>query len=154
MVATLAVDLACIASPKQPPACNNMMDIKYNRIYNYDDLQKLAHAMCTNKPILSFSMFETIENVPDEGPDWLVNAPDIDSTEPVFKGKVQFMTDYWRVSDIPLYSEVVENPTWMTIINIFNDMLQNGDECGIFLESFYKTKEVGDVQIIGFAIGS
>jgi hypothetical protein len=33
-------------------------------------------------------------------------------------------------------------------------MLQNGDECGIFLESFYKTKEVGDVQIIGFAIGS
>jgi hypothetical protein len=85
------------------------MDIKYNRIYNYDDLQKLAHAMCTNKPILSFSMFETIENVPDEGPDWLVNAPDIDSTEPVFKGKVQFMTDYWRVSDIPLYSEVVEN---------------------------------------------
>jgi hypothetical protein len=64
------------------------------------------------------------------------------------------MTDYWRVSDVPVYSEVVENPTWMMIINIFNDMLQNGDHCGIFLEGLYNLKEVGDVKIIKFAIGS
>jgi hypothetical protein len=37
---------------------------------------------------------------------------------------------------------------------IFNDMLQNGDECGIFLEGLYNLKEVGDVKIIKFAIGS
>ena len=64
-----------------------MMDIKYNRIYNYDDLQKLARAMCTNKPILIFSMFESVEGLEEEGENvWSVNAPDIDSTEPVFKG--------------------------------------------------------------------
>jgi hypothetical protein len=130
------------------------INITLDRIYNYDDLQKLAHAMCTNKPILSFSMFETIEMNFNDEDEWAVKAPDIDSTEPVFKGKVQFMTDYWRVSDVPVYSEVVENPTWMTIINIFNDMLQNGDGCGIFLEGFYSLKEVGDVQVIRFAIGS
>ena len=129
------------------------INITLDRIYNYDDLQKLAHAMCTSKPILSFSMFETAASVDGEDT-WRVRAPDIDSTEPVIAGKVQFMTDYWRVSDVPVYSEVVENPTWMTIINIFNDMLQNGDECGIFLEGLYNLKEVGDVKIIKFAIGS
>jgi hypothetical protein len=129
------------------------IDVVLDRTYEYDDLQKLAHAMCTNKPILSFSMFETAASVDGEAT-WRVHAPDIDSTEPVFKGKVQFTTDYWRVSDVPVYSEVVENPTWMTIINIFNDMLQNGDNCGIFLEGLYNFKEVGDVQIIRFAIGS
>lgn len=129
------------------------INITLDRIYNYDDLQKLAHAMCTNKPILSFSMFETAESIDGEDA-WRVHAPDIDSTEPVIAGKVQFMTDYWRVSDVPVYSEVVENPTWMIIINIFNDMLQNGDECGIFLEGLYNLKEVGDVKIIKFAIGS
>jgi len=130
------------------------INITLDRIYNYDDLQKLAHAMCTNEPILSFSMFETVKSMHDEGPDWLVNAPDIDSTEPVFKGKVQFMTDYWRVSEVPLYSEVVENPTWMIIINIFNDMLQNGDGQGIYLEGLYEENKVGDIQIYRFAIGS
>ncbi len=131
------------------------IDVVLDRTYEYDDLQKLARAMCINKPILNFSMFKSVEGLEEEGENvWNVNAPDIDSTEPVFKGKVQFMTDYWRVSDVPVYSEVVENPTWMMIINIFNDMLQNGDNCGIFLEGLYNLKEVGDVKIIKFAIGS
>lgn len=129
------------------------ISITLNRLYEYTDLQKLAHALCNNKPILRFSMFETAASVDGEDT-WRVHAPDIDSTEPVIVGKVQFMTDYWRVSDVPVYSEVVENPTWMTIINIFNDMLQNGDKCGIFLEALYNLKEVGDVKIIKFAIGS
>lgn len=129
-------------------------DIILDRVYEYSDLQKLAHAMCTNKPVLIFSMFASIEEEEFDVNRWMVRAPDIDSTEPVFKGKVQFMTDYWRVSNMPLYSEVVENPTWMTIINIFNDMLQNGDGCGVYLEGFHTLKEVGDVQVIQFAIGS
>jgi hypothetical protein len=131
------------------------IDVVLDRTYEYNDLQKLARAMCTNKPILNFSVFESVEGLEEEGENvWSVNAPDIDSTEPVIAGKVLFTTDYWRVSDVPVYSEVVENPTWMTIINIFNDMLQNGDECGIFLEGLYNLKEVGDVKIIKFAIGS
>jgi hypothetical protein len=131
----------------------NKINITLDRIYDYDDLQKLAHAMCSNKPMLHFSMFETAESMDGEDT-WRVHAPDIDSTEPVLKGKMQFMTDYWRVSNVPIYSEVVENPTWMTIINIFNDMLQNGVGCGIYLEGLYNLKEVGDIRVIKFAIGS
>ena len=129
------------------------ISISLNRRFEYNDLQKLSKAMCTNKPLIQFSIFKTNEVLSDSK-QWIVNAPDIDSTEPVIAGKVQFMTDYWRVSDVPVYSEVVENPTWMTIINIFNDMLQNGDECGIFLEGLIHDDEVGDVKIIKFAIGS
>ena len=77
-------------------------NITLNRIYDYNDLQKLARAMCTNKPILSSSMFEAIEMNFNDEDKWVVNAPDIDPTEPVFKDKVQFVSDYWRVSDVPL----------------------------------------------------
>jgi len=132
-----------------------LIDIPLNSTYEYDDLQKLTRIMCTNEPILIFSMFKTVEVSNDINPDsWMVKAPDIDSTEPVFIGLVQFMAHYWRVSEVPLYSKVVENPTWMMIINIFNDMLQNGDKQGCYLEGFYHENQVGDVQVIRFAIGS
>lgn len=130
-----------------------LIDIPFNRTYEYDDLHKLAKAMCTNKPMLQFSIFKTNEELSDSER-WMVNAPDIDSTEPVFTGLVQFVADYWRISDVPLHSKVVENPTWMTIINIFNDMLQNGDGQGIYLEGLYEENRVGGIQIYRFAIGS
>jgi len=129
------------------------INITLDRIYNHDDLQKLARAMCNNNPILSFSMFETAE-IEDGEDTWRVHAPDIDSTEPVFTGLVQFVADYWRISEVPLHSKVVENPTWMTIINIFNDMLQNGDGQGIYLEGLYKENKVGGIQIYRFGVGS
>lgn len=129
------------------------INIALDRAFNYNDLYKLAKAMCTNKPLIQFSIFKTNEVLSDSK-QWIVNAPDIDSTEPAIAGKVQFMTDYWRVSDMPVYSEVVENPTWMTIINIFNDMMQIGDEFGSYLEGLIHDDDVGDVKIIKFAIGS
>lgn len=127
------------------------MKFEYNRTYEYDELQKLAASMCTREPILRFCMYEFFVN--SEGV-WMVNAPDIESYHPVIDGKVQFMTDYWRVSDEPLYSRVVENPTWRVVIDIFNTMLQNGDRQGIYLEGLNVVEVKDDVKIVRFQIGS
>lgn len=122
-----------------------------NRTYEYDELQELAASMCKQKPILSFSIFESFDN--SEGV-WMVKAPDIESLNPVIAGKVQFMADYWRVSEKPLYSPDVENPTWRDIINIFNDMLQLGDSNGIYLEGLSLVKPHDGINTIRFQIGS
>lgn len=129
------------------------MKFEYNRTYEYDELQKLAASMCTREPILSFSMFKTKECTTVDGA-WMVNAPDIESYHPVIDGKVQFMTDYWRVTDEPLYSRIVENPTWRVIIDIFNTMLQNGDRQGIYLEGLNVVEVKDDIKIVLFQIGS
>lgn len=84
----------------------------------------------------------------------MVNAPDIKSYHPIITGKVQFVADYWRVADEPVYSPVVENPTWRVIIDIFNDMLQQGDRQGIYLEGLNLTETKDDISTVRFQIGS
>ena len=84
----------------------------------------------------------------------MVDAPDIESYYPVSPGKVQFVADYWRVADEPVYSRVVEDPTWRVIIDIFNDMLQQGDGCGIYLEGLDIIERKDDISTVRFQIGS
>ena len=127
------------------------LPIKLNSTYAYDDLQELVASMCRQKPIVSFSIFESFDNY--EGV-WMVDAPDIESYHPVIPGKVQFVADYWRVSDEPVYSPVVEDPTWRVIIDIFNDMLQQGDGCGIYLEGLDLIETKDDISTVRFQIGS
>lgn len=127
------------------------LPFELKRTYAYDELQELVASMCEQEPIVCFSIFEFFVN--SEGV-WMVNAPDIESYHPVIDGKVQFMTDYWRVSDEPLYSRVVENPTWRVVIDIFNTMLQNGDRQGIYLEGLNVVEVKDDIKIVRFQIGS
>lgn len=127
------------------------LPIKLNSTYAYDELQELVASMCRQKPIVCFSIFESFDN--SEGV-WMVNAPDIKSYHPIITGKVQFVADYWRVADEPVYSPVVENPTWRVIIDIFNDMLQQGDRQGIYLEGLNLTETKDDISTVRFQIGS
>ena len=129
------------------------LTFEYKRTYEYGELQELAISMCTREPILNFSMFNTKEGAAVDGV-WRVHAPDIESYHPVIDGKVQFMTAYWRVTDEPLYSRIVENPTWRVIIDIFNTMLQNGDRQGIYLEGLNVVEVKDDIKIVLFQIGS
>ena len=80
----------------------------------------------------------------------LKGLPPLESNKPVFQGPCQFMIDYWRVSETPLFSPIYENPTWKDILNACNDMLQEGDRCGVFLEGIHETKK----GLYEFHIGS
>lgn len=99
-----------------------------------------------------FSMFETLDSsVVDQ---WTVLHPDITSSTPVIEGRCVFFINYWRVSDEEVYSKEHTNPTWKDIINACNNLLQNGDGCGVFLEDIKFCKKVDGVNYFEFLIGS
>lgn len=123
--------------------------LEYTATSSYSTLQKAAQAMCKHKSAggkigLSFSMFETNTaaskngNAHNEG-DWIVNHPDIWSDEPVFEGSVVFFSDYWRISDNQINSDVMPNPRWREIINEASRQLidpDDGSTACLFLEGF------------------
>jgi len=76
--------------------------------------------------------------------------PDLASDKPVLKGHCQFTIDYWRVSGTPIFSDIYENPTWKDVLNACNDMLQEGDRCGVFLENIVQESK----GLYAFHIGS
>lgn len=91
------------------------------------------------KKLINFSIFNTEECAGDN--QWFIDCPDITSSEPVFEGDCSFTINCWRVSPSPVTSPTISNPTWKDIIIACNDLLQQGDECGIFLEAINKVEE-------------
>lgn len=110
---------------------------------SYDTLQKATKAMCKHKSKLGrvgleFSMFESDKSCPTKG-DWIVRHPDIWSDDPVFIGNCVFYSDYWRISDNQINSEIMPNPRWEEILNEANRQLidqEDGSTACLFLEGF------------------
>ena len=111
---------------------------------------------------LRFSMFDTDEESGGYGSGdspWHILIPELESAEPVFgPSPVVLTTNYWRVvgDDGPVYSPVLESPTWGPILAAVDDILAEGDGCGVFLEGFDdtgKTTYTG-ARIIDISIGS
>ena len=119
--------------------------LEYTATSTYNTLQKATKAMCKHKSAQgnvggTFSMFETSKNKDIvENEEWIVDHPDIWSDKPVFNGACVFYSDYWRIGDEPVYSEVMSNPTWKEIINESGRQLidpEDGSCACLFLEGF------------------
>ena len=88
---------------------------------------------------VSFSMFETNKEDTGDIDNWIVDHPDIWSDEPVFEGNCVFFSDYWRIGDKPVYSEVMPCPRWSEIINECSRQLIDPEDQStacLFLEGF------------------
>jgi hypothetical protein len=116
-----------------------------------DKIQNLLDP--NKKPLVVFSIME-IQDMDNHNWNYTVVCPDVSSPEPVFEGECQFRIDYWRVALKPVTSPVYTNPTWKDIINACNDLLQDGDECGVYLESINWKETVDGIKIYEFGIGS
>lgn len=98
--------------------------------------------MCKHKSAqgnigLEFAIFEDAGGIP--GKDWAVRHPNICSNDPVFEGTCVFYSDYWRISDKKVYSEIMPNPRWSEIIAEANRQLiddNDGSTACLFLEGF------------------
>ena len=119
--------------------------LEYTATSSTTTLYKATEAMCKHKSKLgniglTFSLFKTSEK--DKGldsGDWIVDHPDIWSDEPVFEGNCVFFSNYWRISDTQVNSEIMPNPRWSEIINEANRQLidpEEGDTACLFLEGF------------------
>ena len=109
---------------------------------SYNTMQKATKAMCKHRSKegnigLIFSIFDTAYGGGSE--DWVVKHPDIWSDEPVFEGNCVFFSDYWRISDNQVNSEIMPNPRWSEIIAECNRQLidqEDGSTACLFLEGF------------------
>ena len=119
--------------------------LEYTATSSMDSLQKAVQTMCKHKSKqgnvgINFSLFETSSK--DKGldsGDWIVKHPDIWSEDPVFLGNCVFYSNYWRIADHQVNSEIMPNPRWSEIINEANRQLidpKEGDTAYLFLEGF------------------
>jgi len=119
--------------------------LEYTRTSSYAALQKITKAMCEHKSAqgnvgVTFSMFETSKNKDIvENEEWIVDHPDIWSDKPVFSGQVIFYSDYWRIADYQVESEIMANPRWCEIISEAGRQLIDPNDQStacLFLEGF------------------
>ena len=131
-------------------------------ISSMDSLQKAVHAMCKHKSRqgnigLDFSIWDDYKGGPLKG-DWLVRHPDIWSDEPVFEGNCVFFSDYWRISDHQINSEIMPCPRWSEIIAEANRQLidpEDGSTACLFLEGFRELEpDSNGVRFFEFVWGS
>jgi hypothetical protein len=118
---------------------------------NYKTLNDTVKSFgCKN---IQFSIFDTVSYGDGAGQEWIIIYPDITSSQPVFKGECRFCVDYWRISERPIYF-TLENPTWKDIIIELDNIMKQGDGCGIFLENINVRKDKFGLQYYEFVIGS
>ena len=119
--------------------------LEYTATSSYASLQKAAGAMCKHRSKqgnigLNFSIYKTApEDKGLDSGDWIVDHPDIWSNEPVFEGACVFFSNYWRIADHQVESEIMPNPRWSEIIAEANRQLIDpkvGDTACLFLEGF------------------
>jgi hypothetical protein len=119
--------------------------LEYTATSSYASLQKATEAMCKHrsrqgKVGLCFSIFETSANYDGKAEgDWIVDHPDIWSDKPVFTGDCVFFSDYWRIADHKVESEIFTDPCWEEIINECARQLidpSDGSTACLFLEGF------------------
>jgi hypothetical protein len=138
--------------------------LEYTATSSYATLQKVTKGMCKHKSNLGrvgleFSMLETsAKDKKEDWGDWIVDHPDIWSDNPVFEGNCIFFSDYWRISDEKVYSEVMPNPRWEEIIVEANRQLidpSDGSTALLFLEGFYELDPRSDgTRVFEFSWGS
>ena len=117
--------------------------LEYTATSSMHSLQQAVQTMCKHRSKegnigLDFSIWKSEKGCPIEG-DWIVKHPDIWSDEPVFLGQVIFYSNYWRISDKQVNSEIMINPRWSEIICESNRQLidpEEGDTACLFLEGF------------------
>jgi len=128
------------------------MKFSHGLTIDYSEMMDIVEALCTNDPLIQFSIFNTNDQLTSEDK-WIVDIPDINSSEPVIKGETIFTINYWRISEEPVFSPLYDSPTWKDIINACNNLLQEGDHQGIYLEGLKVHKDTA-VRVVEFVIGS
>ena len=108
----------------------------------YDAIQARVQAAIPKPCHVIFSAYkETPEGWPLDNLD-----------EVAVEGKACFIDD---ISDVPYRSAVVDNPTWLTVAKLANEMiLATEDLHHIFLEAVSEEEVVDGVKIVEFVMGS
>ena len=139
---------------------NGLVDRIYDRVDTH--IRK-------NRDVVEMTLEHDMNPNPDFYYDWLCYSayptdPDVDNLDEIaVTGKVQFVSEaedfFGNIKTRADYkSEVVENPTWLDVCLLANDMInQTGDNHHIFLECVDPVIDPNDpdgVKLYTFGMGS
>ena len=111
----------------------------------YFEIENQVKSAISGKVFVSFSAYEVDEK----------EVPINNLTDIVVEGKVKFISPkgIWR--NEKYISKVVENPTWLDIAILANEMIQKTqDTHHVFLEDIEYVREENDMKIYDFIMGS
>jgi len=140
--------------------------LQYAATSSYATLQRATEAMCKHRSKqgnigINFAMFNTSgKDKGTDSADWIVDHPDIWSDKPVFEGNCVFFSNYWRIADYKVESEIFTNPCWEEIISEANRQLIDPEDestACLFLEGFCEVEPhpmLEGVRFIEFVWGS
>jgi hypothetical protein len=127
------------------------LQFKFTKTSEYNKLCKQVEKLVGKDPVFEFSIMDSSES--QDG--FYVNHPDLDSKEPVIKGKIQFNANYWRINETGSVSTpILENPTWKDILTATNNLLEENDAGGIFLEALVVTDKSNGITQVELEFGS
>jgi hypothetical protein len=118
----------------------NTLTLEYNKVHNL--IQKI---LAPNERRVVFSMYKEIKEMDKDGNNWIIEVPNFNSKEPVYKGTFVFRAKHEGYSGNP-----VKNPTWKNILIEANNAA-NGDH--VFLEGLQVNKK-GKVSYVDMCFGS
>ena len=101
----------------------------YTNTAPYSKLSETVYNMVEQPQRIFFSIFETME-----GEESICRYPDIESSQAVIQGEVQFIIRDEDQGREPIKSSVLNNPNWKSILQAANDMLQHREPSIGFLE--------------------
>jgi len=117
----------------------------------YKEMSNSVESLIGKPPRFEFSIFES--DYSKEG--FYVKHPDLHSTKPIVEGKVQFAADYWRINETTeVKTPILENPTWKDILVATNNLLEENNAGGIFLEFLTITDEINGIKQVELEFGS
>jgi hypothetical protein len=116
----------------------------------YNKLCKQVEKLVGKDPVFEFSIMSSHDS--DEG--FYVNHPNLKSKDPVIKGKAQFNANYWRINENAVSTPILENPTWKDILIATNNLLEENEAGGIFLEALVITDESNGIKQVELEFGS
>ena len=111
----------------------------------YFEIENQVESAIAGEVLISFSAYDSDEN----------EIPINNLTDVVVKGKVKFISPkgIWR--NEKYISKVVENPTWLDIAILANEMiLKTQDTHHVFLEDVEYVREEKGIKIYDFIMGS
>jgi hypothetical protein len=130
---------------------NTRINTPMTEISEYNEMSKSVATLIGKNPRFEFSIIQSHNS--DNG--FYVKHPNLNSMEPVIEGKVQLGTDYWRVNEKnAVTTPVLENPTWKDILIATNNLLEENDAGGIFLEFLTIKNEVSGIKQVELEFGS
>jgi len=108
-----------------------------NTELKYSELSQNVNSLIEGSQHIFLSIYDEL----DEGEDFKVRCPDVLSTEAIIDGDCKFCIPPRSLRENPIFSLVLNSPSWRDILNTANEMVKTRGDHSSFLVDIASTGE-------------